>query len=151
MVVTRPIEMEKAPYAELTVKLGKSKISEILEDICDSLFIPFKISVDFFASASSPNRPLEIIYPSIGTCCNKYQFMRDDDDMQNLYEEFENGVPLEKMLLAHSASRRIIIDSGLKINNVLAMRVFISRYVYKGFKFKIIDNSSLAFHFNFRK
>ena len=135
MVVTRPIEMEKAPYAELTVKLGKSKISEILEDICDSLFIPFKISVDFFASASSPNRPLEIIYPSIGTCCNKYQFMRDDDDMQNLYEEFENGVPLEKMLLAHSASRRIIIDSGLKINNVLAMRVFISRYVYKGFKF----------------
>ena len=137
MVVTRPIEMEKAPYAELTVKLGKSKISEILEDICDSLFIPFKISVDFFASASSPNRPLEIIYPSIGTCCNKYQFMRDDDDMQNLYEEFENGVPLEKMLLAHSASRRIIIDSGLKISNILAMRVFISRYVYKGFKFKI--------------
>lgn len=130
-VVTRPIEMERAPFAEVTVKLGKSAIPEILENICDSLFIPFKISVDFFASASSPNRPLELIYPSIGTCCNKYQLMRDEDDIDNLLSEFQDGVPLEKMLLAHAASRQIIIDSSIKINDILAMRVFISRYVYK--------------------
>ena len=131
IVVTRPLDMEKAPYAELTVKMGKSTISEILEDICDSLFIPFKISVDFFASASSPNRPLEIIHPSIGTCCNENRIMRDDADFQNLYEEFEAGVPVDKMLQAHSASRRIIIDSGLRISDILAMRVFISRYIYQ--------------------
>ena len=131
IVVTRPIEMEKAPYAEITVKLGKSTIPEILEDICDCLFIPFKISVDFFAAASSPNRPLEIIHPSIGTCCNENRLMRGENDFENLYNEFEAGVPFEKMLRAHSASRKIIVDSGLRITDILAMRVFISRLLYQ--------------------
>ena len=131
IVQTRPVDMEKAPYCEITVKLGKTAISEVLQDICDCLFIPFKISVDFFAAASSPNRPLEILHPSIGTCCNKTRLMRKEEDFENLYDEFRGGVPVEKILEAHSASRRLVVDSGLKITEVLAMRLYITRYMYK--------------------
>ena len=130
-VQTRPLEMERAPFCEITIKLGKYRISDIITEICDCLFVPFKISIDFFAGASSPNRPLEIIHPSIGTSCNKNRLMRTEEDFENLYQEFENGVPVEKMLQAHSASRKIIVDSGLRITDILAMRIYISRYIYQ--------------------
>ena len=131
IVTTRPLDMKNAPYCEITVKLGKATISDILTAVTDCLYVPFKIHVDFFAAASSPNRPMEIIHPSIGTACNDQKLMRSEEDFDRLIEEFENGVPVEKMLRAHSVSRRIIIDSGLRITQVLAMRVYISRYLYK--------------------
>lgn len=131
IVVTRPLDMERAPYCEITVKLGKEPISEILEAITDVLFVPFRIGCDFFAAASSPNRPLEIIHPSIGTICNKNRLMRSEEDFENLFDEFQDGAPVDKILEAHSASRKLIVDSGLKITQILAMRIFISRYVYK--------------------
>ena len=131
IVVTRPLDMERAPYCEITVKLGKEPISEILEAITDVLFVPFRIGCDFFAAASSPNRPLEIIHPSIGTICNQNKLMRSEDDFDNLFAEFQDGAPVDKILEAHSASRKLIVDSGLKITQILAMRIFISRYVYK--------------------
>lgn len=131
IVVTRPLDMERAPYCEITVKLGKEPISEILEAITDVLFVPFRIGCDFFAAASSSNRPLEIIHPSIGTICNQNKLMRSEDDFDNLFAEFQDGAPVDKILEAHSASRKLIVDSGLKITQILAMRIFISRYVYK--------------------
>ena len=131
IVVTRPLDMERAPYCEITIKLGKEPISEILEAITDVLFVPFRIGCDFFAAASSPNRPLEIIHPSIGTICNQNKLMRSEDDFDNLFAEFQDGAPVDKILEAHSASRKLIVDSGLKITQILAMRIFISRYVYK--------------------
>ena len=131
VVVTRPLDIERAPYVEITIKLGKEPISEILEAITDVLFVPFRIGCDFFAAASSPNRPLEIIHPSIGTICNKNRLMRSEEDFQKLFEEFQDGAPVDKILEAHSASRKLIVDSGLRITQILAMRLFISRYVYK--------------------
>lgn len=130
-VITRPLDMAKAPYAEITVKLGKAPISEILENITDVIYVPYRIGVDFYASASSPNRPLEMIHPSIGTICNHQRLMTKQKDFDKLLEEFEGGVPVEKMMMAHSASRQLIIDSGLRITQILAMRVYISRYLYK--------------------
>ena len=131
IVVTRPLDMERAPYCEITVKLGKEPISEILEAITDVLFVPFRIGLDFFAAASSPNRPLEIIHPSIGTICNQNKLMRSEEDFEKLFAEFHDGAPVDKILEAHSASRKLIVDSGLKITQILAMRIFLSRYVYK--------------------
>ena len=130
-VITRPLDMAKAPYCEITIKLGQAPIAEILENITDMLFIPFRLGLDFFAAASSPNRPLEIIHPSIGTICNKQRLMTKQEDFDKLLEEFEGGVPVEKMLQAHSASRQLVIDSGLRITQILAMRIYISRYIFK--------------------
>ena len=130
-VITRPLDMAKAPYCEITIKLGKAPISEILENLTDVIFVPYRIGVDFYAAASSPNRVLEIIHPSIGTICNNQRLMTRQDDFDKLLDEFEGGVPVEKMLQAHSASRQLIIDSGLRITQILAMRIYISRYLYK--------------------
>ena len=46
---------------------------------------------------SFPMRPLELIYPSVGSTCNKNTLMRSEDDFENLFEEFEE-FPHEKML-----------------------------------------------------
>ena len=116
----------------------------------------FQIGIDFFASASSPNRPLEIIHPSIGSICNDTRLMRNETDFENLLEEFQQ-FPHEKMLkvhgsaltdiysistsfkhfekknhiIAHSASRKLVVDSSIKISQVIAMRIYLSRYTYK--------------------
>ena len=97
-VQIRPLDYENAPYCDITIRLTNTKmIPEILEELTNQLFVPFKIGVDFFATASSPNRPLELIYPSVGSTCNKNTLMRSEDDFENLFEEFEE-FPHEKML-----------------------------------------------------
>ena len=102
-VQIRPLDYENAPYCDITVRLGKYEIVDILERLTDVLFVPFKIGIDFFATASSPNRPLEIIYPSIGSICNKTKLMRDEDDFENLLAEFEE-FPHSKMLQASGSN-----------------------------------------------
>ena len=79
---------------------------QIIIKICKRLYkslhlkasgIKLQIGVDFFASASSPNRPLEMIYPSIGSICNETKLMRNETDFENLLAEFQE-FPHEKML-----------------------------------------------------
>ena len=109
-VQIRPLDYENAPYCDITIRLTNTKmIPEILEEITDQLFVPFKIGVDFFATASSPNRPLELIYPSVGSTCNKNTLMRNEEDFENLFDEFEE-FPHEKMLQGndHKIARTLI-------------------------------------------
>lgn len=44
-VQTRPLNSEDAPYCDLTIRLGKHKIVDIIEAITDCLFVPFKVSL----------------------------------------------------------------------------------------------------------
>ena len=41
-VQTRPLNSDEAPYCNVTVRLGRHKIADILEAITDCLFVPFK-------------------------------------------------------------------------------------------------------------
>ena len=69
-----------------------------------------------------------IIWPSIGTACNKHQYIEDDQMLEQLTNEFD-PIPIQTILQTHFATRlRNSSKSGLIITKILAMKVFVNRY-----------------------
>jgi len=69
-----------------------------------------------------------IIWPSIGTACNKHQYIEDDEMLEQLTNEFD-PIPIQTILQTHFATRlRNSSKSGLKITKILAMKVYVNRY-----------------------
>ena len=50
-VQVRPLNSEDAPYCDITIRLGRYKIPDILEAITDCLFVPFKDGVRCLSSS----------------------------------------------------------------------------------------------------
>lgn len=72
----------------------------------------------------------DLLWPSSGTTCNSTKFIENDNDIEDLCTEIID-FPAAIILDRHMATRLRNKSSGIKIKEVLAMKIYLKRYEYE--------------------